>query len=135
MATIGCTKTGNTDAAKNEDSSPVMKYRWDAHQCADTYIIDWCESHKHECKQGADFHDMPLKKQFEKTCKAELSKIPLKLGGISFAASQIMDHRPEREALEQLLTVAVRTKEPRASAVSVSFDRQFAIYSVGDVYH
>ena len=45
-----------------------------------------------------------------------------------------MDYRPERDALEQLLTTQVRKNEPRASAVTVSFDCKFAIYSVGDVY-
>jgi hypothetical protein len=74
LATIGCTKAGKTDTAKNEDTIPVMKYQWDAHQCADTYIIDWCQSHKRACKRSADFHNMPLWKQFEEKCKAEINR-------------------------------------------------------------
>jgi hypothetical protein len=70
VATIG----ENTDPPKNDNSVPVMNYQWDAHQCADTYIIDWCESHKHACKQGADFHKMPRWKKFEQKCKAEIKK-------------------------------------------------------------
>jgi hypothetical protein len=79
LATIGTFKAEDADPVNNGDSAPVMRYQWDAHQCADTYIIDWCESHKHRCKQGADFHKLPLWKKFEQKCKAEINKKAHKL--------------------------------------------------------
>lgn len=42
-----------------------------------------------------------------------------------------MNYDTKRATLEQLLTVEVRKLECRASAVTISFDYQFAIYNVG----
>jgi hypothetical protein len=36
--------------------------------------------------------------------------------------------------LEEVLTSELRKREPQASAVSISFDGQFAIYRVKDMY-